>query len=132
MPRGDGFCEKLNGLSAAAAKAKPDDTAEAIQDLQAWVAEMEDYEAPSELSDEQREGFEILVATFEKVEDDSSIEDLQTPRDQHVEGRHREAERVQRLDHRELHAGPAVGRRLLRLALTWVASDNSGRSARSR
>ena len=39
---------------------------------------MEDTEPPSELSDEEREGLEILVATFEKVEEDASLEDLQS------------------------------------------------------
>lgn len=73
----DGFCEKLSGLSAVAAQAKPDDTSGAIKGVKEWVSEMEDYGTPSELSDEEREGFEILVATFKDVDDDASLEELQ-------------------------------------------------------
>ena len=39
---------------------------------------MEDYGTPSEMSGEARDGFEVVVATFKDVDDDASLEDLQT------------------------------------------------------
>jgi hypothetical protein len=73
----DGFCEKLTGLSAAVAKADPEDTSAAINALKDWIGEMEDYGTPSELSGEARGGFEVLIATFKGVDEDASMEDLQ-------------------------------------------------------
>lgn len=73
----EGFCEELAGLSAAAAQAKPDDTSAAVKALKEWVGQMEDYGTPSELSDEEREGFEVMISAFRDVDDDASMEELQ-------------------------------------------------------
>jgi hypothetical protein len=73
----DGFCEKFTGLSAAVAQATSGDTSAAIKGLKDWVGEIEDYGTPSEMSDDARDGFEILIASFKGVDDDASMEDLQ-------------------------------------------------------
>ena len=73
----DGFCEKFNGLYTNLAGADPDDTAGAIKGIKDWAAEMEDYGTPSEMTDEAREGFEVVIKTFKGVDDDATAEDLQ-------------------------------------------------------
>jgi hypothetical protein len=73
----EGFCKKLTGLSAAVAGATAEDPSEAIKGLEKWVDDIEDYGTPSELSGEAREGFDVLIATFEDVDEDTTFEELQ-------------------------------------------------------
>jgi hypothetical protein len=51
--------------------------AAAFTRLKAWIADMEDYGTPSEMSDEARDGFEVVISTFKSVDDDATAEDLQ-------------------------------------------------------
>jgi hypothetical protein len=69
-----GFCEKLNGIGSVVGK---DDTAEAVAALRGWVADMDDYGVPEELSGDARDGFGYLMTAFKGVDKDATIEDLQ-------------------------------------------------------
>jgi hypothetical protein len=71
-----GFCEKLNALGPAVSTSGSSDAA-AFTRLKAWIADMEDYGTPSELSADERKGAAILVALFEQVDEDTSQADFQ-------------------------------------------------------
>lgn len=73
----DGFCKQVASLTTTLAQSDPKDSAATVKGIQGWVADVEDYGTPSELSGEAREGFEALVGTFKDVEDDASFKDLQ-------------------------------------------------------
>ncbi|GAA1779863.1 hypothetical protein GCM10009795_027560 [Nocardioides hankookensis] len=73
----DGFCEKFNELYDNLAGASSDDPTTAIKGVKDWAAEMEDYGTPSELSDDERDGFDVVISTFEGIDDDATAEDLQ-------------------------------------------------------
>ena len=73
----DGFCEKFNDLYANLAQSDPKDTSAAIKGIKDWVGTMEDYGTPSEMSDEARDGFEVVISTFKSVDEDASLQDLQ-------------------------------------------------------
>jgi len=73
----DGFCKQVASLTTTLAQSDPKDSAATVNGIQGWVADVEDYGTPGELSGEANEGFEVLVGTFKDVEDDSSFKDLQ-------------------------------------------------------
>lgn len=73
----DGFCEKFNGLYDNLTGASSDDPTKAIKGIKDWAAEMEDYGTPSEMTDDARKGFEVVIKTFKGVDDDATAEDLQ-------------------------------------------------------
>lgn len=73
----DGFCEQFNGLYANLAGLSSEDASGAIKGLKDWAAGIEDYGPPSELSDEERSGFKVVIATFKDVDDDATAEELQ-------------------------------------------------------
>src|SRR6185295_9794801 len=69
-----GLCEKLAGLGPALSNSGAGDAA--ATRLQAWIADMEAYGTPSELSDDERKGVAILVGLFKNVGEDTSKIDL--------------------------------------------------------
>lgn len=73
----DGFCEKFNGLYDNLLSADANDPSKAIAGIKDWADEMDDYGTPSEMSDEAREGFEVVVSTIQDLDEDTSIEDFQ-------------------------------------------------------
>jgi hypothetical protein len=73
----DGFCEKFNGLYDNLLQSDPKDTSAAIKGIKDWAGEMEDYGTPSEMSDDARDGFEVVIATFKGVDEDASLADIQ-------------------------------------------------------
>lgn len=71
------FCEKFNGLYTQLMTADPDDTSAAVKGMKDWAEEIEDLGTPKEMTDEARDGFEVVISTIKDVDDDADADDLQ-------------------------------------------------------
>ena len=71
------FCEKFNGLYTQLMTADPDDTSAAVKGMKDWADEIDDLGTPKEMTDEARDGFEVVVSTIKDVDEDADVEDLQ-------------------------------------------------------
>jgi hypothetical protein len=71
------FCEGFQALYTSMGQADPKDTSGMVKAVRDWAAEVEASGPPSGLSGDAREGLEVLVSTFEGVEDGATYEELQ-------------------------------------------------------
>ena len=71
------FCEKFNGLYTQLMTADPDDTSAAVKGMKDWADEIEDLGTPKEMTDEARDGFEVVISTIKDVDEDADADDLQ-------------------------------------------------------
>ncbi|GAA4747010.1 hypothetical protein GCM10023350_34710 [Nocardioides endophyticus] len=72
------FCEQFLGLAKQLVKIDIKDPAESIARIKEWAAGMEDYGTPSEMTDEVRQGMEVVVSRFVELPADATAEELQT------------------------------------------------------
>lgn len=74
----DEFCEKFLGLAKQLVKIDIKDPGNSIAKIKVWADGMEDYGTPSEMSDEVRQGLEVVVTRFVELPADATVEELQT------------------------------------------------------
>jgi hypothetical protein len=60
----------LNGADAA-------NPAEAVKGMKEWAADIKEVDPPSDLSDEERHGFEVFVAMVDALPADATAKDIQ-------------------------------------------------------
>jgi hypothetical protein len=72
------FCEQFLGLAKQLVKIDVKDPGKSVAEIKEWAAGMEDYGTPSEMTDEARQGFEVVVSRFVELPADATVEELQT------------------------------------------------------
>ncbi len=72
----DGFCTEFNGLYDQLL-AGGGDTSASITGIKKWADDMAEYGTPKEMSDEARKGFEVVVATIQGLEADTTLKEFQ-------------------------------------------------------
>lgn len=70
------FCEAYTDTSALQEAGEGDKLGEKIQD---YGKGLEDVGTPKDISDDERDGFEVYVDALKDVDDDATAEDLQEP-----------------------------------------------------
>lgn len=74
----DDFCTAYNSLfeSFSGATATPSD-AESVKAIRDWADKMKEAGTPSDIPDDARHGFELVLDTIDKVDDNASQADIQ-------------------------------------------------------
>jgi len=72
------FCGQYLELVDLASFGESDETSDAVAAAKGWAADMGEVGTPSDIPEEAREGFEVMVRTFRAIDDDASVSDLET------------------------------------------------------
>jgi len=67
------FCTTFNSLTSDLLDGDSAGSATSIKD---WAADLEEVGAPSEMTDDARDGFEVFVEAASKIDGDATLEDL--------------------------------------------------------
>ena len=70
------FCDAYNDLFQKVLGADPGDAAGTVRAFKAWAADMEQVEAPADMPDDARHGFELFLEQAQGIDDDASLDDL--------------------------------------------------------
>jgi hypothetical protein len=73
----DAFCEALNSLFEEFADGTQPTDRQAVRALKRWAGELEGAGPPEDMPSEAREGYELIVETVTKVEDDATQAEIQ-------------------------------------------------------
>jgi hypothetical protein len=68
------FCEKFNGLNRLLAGG----SSTSVKEVKARAAEMGASGTPSEMGDDARKGFAVVIGVFQRLDPNATAEDLQS------------------------------------------------------
>lgn len=91
----DDFCTAYNSLYESLMQASPSAGEEqdaAVQALREWTERMRDTGTPEEMPDDARRGYELVLDTADDIDENSSMEDLESLGDDLTEEEQADAE----------------------------------------
>ena len=109
-PRTD-FCEAYNSLFEAFADGTQPTDAEAVKAIKKWADDLDEVGTPEDIPADAQKGFELIVATVQKIEDDATQADMQKLTDGVQQGRADVLERVRQVGPDACPLQPSARRR---------------------
>lgn len=73
----DDFCKELTSLFADLGTMADATDKEAIDSIKSWAKDLEEVGTPEEMSDEARDGFELMLEQVAELDEDDTTEDFQ-------------------------------------------------------
>ena len=70
------FCDAYNDLFDRVLGADPTDSAATVRAFKQWAADMADVDAPADMPDDARHGYELFVQQAQDIDEDASLDDL--------------------------------------------------------
>ncbi|WP_028643663.1 hypothetical protein [Nocardioides sp. URHA0020] len=77
-----GFCAKFNGLYDSLLAGDRTNPTRALAGIKKWADGMADYGTPATMSDEARDGFEVVIAKIQDLSSKAGLTDFQNLDDQ--------------------------------------------------
>ncbi len=70
------FCQAYNGLFDAFSASEAPSDEESVKALKDWAAEMKGTGTPKDVPKDARRGFEVILETVDKIDDDATQDEL--------------------------------------------------------
>jgi len=71
------FCETYNSLFESFAEGKQPTDAEAVKAIKTWADDLDEVGTPEDIPADAQDGYDLIVATIQKIEDDATQADVQ-------------------------------------------------------